>query len=754
VKFRGCVLGRTQRRKDAKVFGVRRWGCLGFSGVVGKARLRFLQIVYNIFTLNGTIGILMIQGPTMNKLTTIFAATLLLAASAFSQTMESIPFRVQLNAQNEVPALTLNASGFGTIWLHVNKNAAGRVVSGNVEFITRYTFPTPITFTGMHIHRGNAGTNGPVLIDTGITAANNFVDETGSTGITRSAAVMAGSANVEVLEQIIANPGGFYLNLHTTANPGGAIRGQLMPAKRIVFGSMLSPENEVPAVTSNARGVGFLSMLVSNINNRIMSAEVTFDINYTGFAEGTQFTGMHIHLGNAGANGPVTIGTVLSRAQNVFAGANGAGNLKYVVDADVANANTYNTVAIILSNPAAAYWNLHTVANAGGEIRAQLRSTDEVSFSLDMSPANEVPALTTTNKANALVVANVLRRPEGVAMAGYGFFSVNYEFAGATTFTGLHIHQGLAGANGPVSLDSGITAARNVMSATGFGNLNRQLFASSEAQVNTLNTLLNAPDGAYLNLHTTVNPGGAVRAQMAAANTALPVVQNVISGVYDPALKTQGQGAVMAIFGTNLSRMPGTLDGSLAPRAPETLNGTSVQLQGRAAPIIQVSPGIIMAQVPYETEAGEREVVVRNVNGASTPYRVTVGAVAPGIFFDQVNTEGYRLVAFDAASFNQITQQTPAASGMVLGIFGTGFGQSTPALPTGAIAPETPNAAIAGVTVTVGGRAAGQVLASPVAGFIGFTQVIFQVPAGLSGAQPVEVEVRGVKSNRTILYLR
>jgi len=111
---------------------------------------------------------------------------------------------------------------------------------------------------------------------------------------------------------------------------------------------------------------------------------------------------------------------------------------------------------------------------------------------------------------------------------------------------------------------------------------------------------------------------------------------------------------------------------------------------------------------------------------------------------------GYRLHELK----NQITQTTPAASGMVLGIFGTGFGQSAPAQVTGGFAAETPNASYAGVTVSVGGRAATQVVATPVAGFIGFTQVIYQVPAGLSGAQTVEVESRGVKSNRTILYLR
>ncbi len=68
---------------------------------------------------------------------------LLLAASfaaigALAQTVESIPFRMNMSPGNEVPALTINASGTATVWVHVARNAAGQVVSGTVDFTVRY----------------------------------------------------------------------------------------------------------------------------------------------------------------------------------------------------------------------------------------------------------------------------------------------------------------------------------------------------------------------------------------------------------------------------------------------------------------------------------------------------------------------------------------------------------------------------------------------------------------------------------------
>jgi uncharacterized protein (TIGR03437 family) len=569
--------------------------------------------------------------------------------------------------------------------------------------------------------------------------------------------VLAGSAAVDVLNEMLANPTNFYLNLHTTVNPGGAVRGQLKRTEYRVFGAVMSPANEVPAITnSDARGMAFITMLAGvEPDGEVKSAEVSIEINYTGFAEGTQFTGFHIHQGRAGANGPVTIDSTLSRAQNILAGPNGAGNLRYVVDANTAAPATVNTIYTMLQDPGGTYLNLHTVANPGGEIRAQLRPTEAVRFPmLSMLPRNEVPPLQGLDaRGDGSFAVHLLRRPDGTAMAGLTIFDVNHSFPGETTFTGLHIHNGAADANGPVVLDSGIRAGSTVASATGFGNIYRTAFAMTDPQLTALNGLLANPRSYYINLHTSVNPGGAVRTQLLDGTMPMPRLDNVIQSVSDPARTTLAQGGLMTLYGTGFAGANGSLEGWQGARAPLALNGVAVSIDGREAPIVEVRPSSVIAQVPFETASGPVDLTVRTPAGTSNRLRPMVSRVAPSLFFDQINADGYRLVAFEPSTGAVITQSSPAAAGATLVIFGTGFGQPSPAQETGATPIAASLGSYSGVRVTIGGRDATGVTAQGIPGFLGFTQISFTLPAG-SGAVRVELEYQGARANQTVLYMR
>jgi hypothetical protein len=66
--------------------------------------------------------------------------------------------------------------------------------------------------TAAHIHVGAAGIAGPVVV--GLTAPNAF-------GISFGCTVNAAA------DAIAANPAAYYVNVHTTDFPAGAIRGQL-----------------------------------------------------------------------------------------------------------------------------------------------------------------------------------------------------------------------------------------------------------------------------------------------------------------------------------------------------------------------------------------------------------------------------------------------------------------------------------------------------------------------------------------------
>lgn len=69
--------------------------------------------------------------------------------------------------------------------------------------------------TAAHIHRGAVGVAGPPVV-----TLEPPVD-----GHSKACAEIAGSLG----DEIQANPAAFYVNVHTSDYPNGAIRGQLMP---------------------------------------------------------------------------------------------------------------------------------------------------------------------------------------------------------------------------------------------------------------------------------------------------------------------------------------------------------------------------------------------------------------------------------------------------------------------------------------------------------------------------------------------
>ena len=72
--------------------------------------------------------------------------------------------------------------------------------------------------TAAHIHRGATGVNGPPVV----TLDPPDDDDSNDCDVASDALVA----------EILANPAGFYVNVHTADHPNGAIRGQLARAMR------------------------------------------------------------------------------------------------------------------------------------------------------------------------------------------------------------------------------------------------------------------------------------------------------------------------------------------------------------------------------------------------------------------------------------------------------------------------------------------------------------------------------------------
>ena len=116
-----------------------------------------------------------------------------------------------LSGANEVPPGDPGTTGTAMVEVEAETGQVCTEVTSNVE--------APIA---MHIHKGAAGTNGPVVVALDHTAINGA----------RTCVLVA----TDLATAIIANPADFYVNIHTTARPGGATRGQLAPAVLISAG--------------------------------------------------------------------------------------------------------------------------------------------------------------------------------------------------------------------------------------------------------------------------------------------------------------------------------------------------------------------------------------------------------------------------------------------------------------------------------------------------------------------------------------
>ena len=142
-----------------------------------------------------------------------------------------IIFTAQLSAANENPlanTVDSNARGTVTITFNVQRDASTGAVTGGgtARFQAQMQgFPAGQNITLAHIHTGGAAVNGPVLVNTGLSAGAPIVADSNGNGtldLTNSAVTQ------DWATQIVANPSGFYFNVHTVTNPNGAMRGQLV----------------------------------------------------------------------------------------------------------------------------------------------------------------------------------------------------------------------------------------------------------------------------------------------------------------------------------------------------------------------------------------------------------------------------------------------------------------------------------------------------------------------------------------------
>jgi len=136
-------------------------------------------------------------------------------------------------------------------------------------------------------------------------------------------------------------------------------------------------------------------------------------------------------------------------------------------------------------------------------------------FTTPLSTANEVPPVSNAEAGGmgtVTVALAVQRDASGSITGGTATFTVNLSgFPAGTVLSAAHIHQAPAGQNAGVAINTGLSSGEVTLS-TGSGSFTKSGVNVSAALANAL---VSNPGGFYFNVHTTLNPAGAVRGQLA-----------------------------------------------------------------------------------------------------------------------------------------------------------------------------------------------------------------------------------------------
>ena len=156
---------------------------------------------------------------------------------AFTEDANVVSADVEMTGDNEVPPVTTNVVGEATFVYEINLNGE----PDGIGFFASVTNPDAVPITVAHIHCAAEGANGPVI------ATLLPLDPNGRTsnvirfrGGLVSSALSATDCGTTISEVIASmNAGNVYVNVHSTDNPSGEVRGQV-PAAEV-------PETEAPS---------------------------------------------------------------------------------------------------------------------------------------------------------------------------------------------------------------------------------------------------------------------------------------------------------------------------------------------------------------------------------------------------------------------------------------------------------------------------------------------------------------------------
>ncbi len=299
----------------------------------------------------------------------------------------------------------------------------------------------------------------------------------------------------------------------------------------LTYVALLNGRQEVLPVTTPAGG----SVTLTLIGNQLQ-----VEGSFSKLSSGVLEEQTHIHLGYAGQNGPVVFGLIASLSEDRL-----SGRFETAL-------NTFSLAPEQIEALAERrfYVNIHTENFRSGEIRGQVLSETNNYFSANLFGSHEVPSV--FSKGNGGLAIELIS-PTQIVVTG-SFQNLEGDFD-ANIGGGAHLHIGLAGQNGPVTIPIKATLATDLKSGV-FEAENNTI----EINANQLNNL--SERQIYANIHTTTFPQGELRGQVVPAE-ASSVFRVFLSGNHVlPAVVSGGTGELVAeIYSDTLMIVSGSING-------------------------------------------------------------------------------------------------------------------------------------------------------------------------------------------------
>ena len=136
-------------------------------------------------------------------------------------------------------------------------------------------------------------------------------------------------------------------------------------------------------------------------------------------------------------------------------------------------------------------------------------------FTVPLSPANEVPTIVNADASGsgtATIALTVTKDDSGNITSATANVQITVAgFPAGTTVTNAHLHNAAAGSNGGIVVDTTLSSGELVLT-NGSGSITK---TGINVPSGRAAAILSNPAGHYFNVHTALNPDGAIRGQLA-----------------------------------------------------------------------------------------------------------------------------------------------------------------------------------------------------------------------------------------------